>query len=118
MGVGLPCRKLYVLLRGEAEDLLPKYAWGVVNSQSYSHPVGTLRPNDLGLFDMHGNAWEWCQDKEVANTPGELPSSIEKLVDGIVTNKDQYFFRGGAFTTGPRNLTSIARFTGLPSHRV
>jgi formylglycine-generating enzyme required for sulfatase activity len=102
---------------GEAEDLLPKYAWGVVNSQSYSHPVGTLRPNDLGLFDMHGNAWEWCQDKEVANTPGEPPSSNQKLLDGIVTNKDPCYFRGGAFTTGPRNLTSIARFTGLPSHK-
>ena len=102
---------------GEAGDLLPKYAWSMLNSQRYSHPVGTLRPNDLGLFDMHGNAWEWCQDREVAKTPGEPPGSNLKLLDGIVTNKDQWFFRGGAFTTGPLNITSIAGFTAKPSRK-
>jgi formylglycine-generating enzyme required for sulfatase activity len=102
---------------GEAGDLLPKYAWSVINSERYSHPVGTLRPNDLGLFDMHGNAWEWCQDREVAKTPGEPPGSNQKLLEGIVTNKDQWFFRGGAFTTGPLNITSIAGFTAEPSRK-
>src|SRR5262249_2345702 len=48
---------------GEAEDLLGRYAWYVLNSPSRSQPVGLLRPNDLGLFDLHGNAWEWCQDR-------------------------------------------------------
>src|SRR5262249_9010213 len=100
---------------GEAEDLLPKYSWGVVNSHSYSHPVGALRPNDLGLFDMHGNAWEWCQDREGVKSPGEPPGSNEKLSAGIVTNKDQWFFRGGSFGSGPRHTTSIARFSNPAS---
>ena len=47
---------------GEPEELLRKYAWFAANSLGKSHPGGSLRPNDLGLFDMHGNAWEWCED--------------------------------------------------------
>jgi hypothetical protein len=47
---------------GEPEDLLGKYAWYIRNALSKSHPAGRLRPNDQGLFDMHGNAWEWTQD--------------------------------------------------------
>jgi serine/threonine protein kinase/formylglycine-generating enzyme required for sulfatase activity len=47
---------------GEPDDLLDRYAWFVKNSGSKSHPGGMLKPNDLGLFDMHGNAWEWCDD--------------------------------------------------------
>src|SRR5262249_22205987 len=48
---------------GEAEDLLSKYAWYASNAQNKTHPTGSLRPNDLGLFDLHGDVWEWCQDK-------------------------------------------------------
>jgi len=47
---------------GEPEELLEKYGWFDRNSLGKSHPVGLLKPNDLGLFDMHGNAWEWCDD--------------------------------------------------------
>jgi formylglycine-generating enzyme required for sulfatase activity len=101
---------------GEADDQLPKCAWFLFNSESHSHPVGTLRPNDLGLFDMHGSVWEWCQDRDESSTSGsKLPSSAQGLSDGNVTNKDQRFFRGGAFTTAPLHTTSIAGFTGSPS---
>src|SRR5262249_54429099 len=47
---------------GESEELLGKY--GVYSGNSRDHrswPVGSLKPNDLGLFDMHGNLWCWCQ---------------------------------------------------------
>jgi formylglycine-generating enzyme required for sulfatase activity len=47
---------------GEPDELLAKYGWFVGNSLTRSHPVGALKPNDLGLFDMHGNAVEWCYD--------------------------------------------------------
>jgi serine/threonine protein kinase len=47
---------------GEPDDLLAKYGWFATNSMQRSHPVGLLKPNDLGLFDMHGNAYEWCHD--------------------------------------------------------
>src|SRR5262249_6138509 len=42
---------------GSSNDLLAKYAWYNTNSRGRSQPVGLLKPNDLGLFDMHGNAW-------------------------------------------------------------
>src|SRR6516225_9822232 len=47
---------------GSDEAMLGHYAWYLLNSSSTMHPVGSLKPNALGLFDMGGNASQWCQN--------------------------------------------------------
>src|SRR5262249_58653600 len=47
---------------GVSAELLGQYAWDVHNALARAWPVGQKRPNDFGLFDMHGNGAERCQD--------------------------------------------------------
>jgi formylglycine-generating enzyme required for sulfatase activity len=53
---------------GETEADLARVAWYVANSGQQTHPVGQKEPNPWGLYDMHGNVYEWCYD-----TPGDYP---------------------------------------------
>ena len=47
---------------GRDTNTLSQYAWYRNNSDGKTHPVGQLNPNAWGLYDMHGNIHEWCQD--------------------------------------------------------
>ena len=90
---------------GDSPELLGRYAWFQENSMGRLHPVGELRPNDFGLFDMCGNAKEWCQD-------AFLPESTRaERIEGplTVTNTTQFITRGGSYNLAHGHTRSAAR---------
>ncbi len=93
---------------GETEELLEKYAWYVKNSGRRTSPVGSLKPNDWGLFDMHGNVWTWCQERYK-----RILSDTEDSLEVIDT--ELHVFRGGSFPESPAEVRAACRIQVHPS---
>jgi formylglycine-generating enzyme required for sulfatase activity len=97
-----------------ALDLLQFYAWSSISGAgNRTHPVGMKMPNDLGLFDMLGNAHEWCQDPfdpatYHAQDPG-VPRMDHEFPAGLVPEKKNRVLRGGWFNSPADGLRATMR---------
>ncbi len=93
---------------GDDETNLGEYAWYAKNSENHTHPVGEKKPNAWGLFDMHGNISEYCQDWE-----GELPK--KDVIDPKGPNEGEFrVIRSYGFFDNADGVTCDCRAAYLP----
>ena len=79
---------------GERNGLLARYAWFQGNSGDVLHPVGSLKPNGLGLFDVYGSMVEWCQET-MAFYRKSFPRDVEDT--SPATGDNERIVRSGAY---------------------
>jgi formylglycine-generating enzyme required for sulfatase activity len=97
---------------GDDVRQLPQHAWYSGSSNGSTHPVGKKLPNPWGLFDMHGNVWEWCEDwygtyetKQMLINPSGPASGSRRVL------------RGGPFVAPPKDVRAASRNLNPPDYR-
>ena len=97
---------------GDDDSKLGEYAWYYEKSDK-THPVGKKKANQWGLYDMHGNVWEWVQDEWHDNYKS-APADGSAWEDGVSANRVN---RGGSWYHDAKNCRSAARSRYDPGSR-
>jgi formylglycine-generating enzyme required for sulfatase activity len=85
-----------------------------VKSKRETTSVGDFPPNTFGLYDMHGNVWEWCLDNWHSNYEGAPTDGTAWLSD---EDNVRYLVRGGSWFYNPRICRSASRYFNTPVNR-
>jgi formylglycine-generating enzyme required for sulfatase activity len=98
-------------------ELLPRYAWFMLNAQNRAWAVGQKRPNDLGLFDMHGNVFVWIQEDM---WPYRVPRNKATPVPDVENTRQVRAgigrgIRGGSFIYPANEIRSAYRLHNSPT---
>src|SRR5262249_26810010 len=91
---------------------LDRYAWYYSNSGGSSHPVGQKAPNAFGLYDMHGNVWEWCWDGYAAY---DARAAVDPAGPFKASTRG---IRGGSWFGVPRVARSASRYGSEPGNQL
>jgi formylglycine-generating enzyme required for sulfatase activity len=98
---------------GDKSDELGEYAWFRSNSGNRTHPVGQKKPNAWGLFELHGNVWEWCWDLYGAYDE-RFADDPQGEARHVASNR---VFRGGSWLLDSGLARSARRSRNAPDRR-